>query len=153
MHWPFSKKHRELRIPPQDEQRWSVARRDDGGGPLLVRFNEAARELAGHPGLPVKLGFAVPLNLPNEGGLPDADENRQLAAVEDLIAQRVLADAVGLHAMTLTTGLMKEYVFYIAPGLDIAGLHAALRENVSSHEVQCMAIEEPGWASFRDFVP
>ncbi len=48
---------------------------------------------------------------------------------------------------------MKEYVFYIAPGLDIAGLHATLREEVTSHDVQCMADEEPGWESFRDFVP
>jgi hypothetical protein len=150
MRWPFSKKHRELKIPPQEEQRWSVARMDYGGGPLLVRFNETGRELVGHPGLPIKLGFAVPLHRPKEGGLPDPDENEKLAAVEDLIAQRVLADAVGLHAMTLTTGIMKEYVFYVAPGVDIAKLHAAVR--VSSHDVQCMAIEEPGWDSFRDFV-
>ena len=117
-----------------------------------MRFNEAARKLAGHPGLPIKLGFAVPLQRRNEGGLPDPDENEKLAAVEDLIVQRVLVDVVGLQAMTLTTGIMKEYVFYIAPGLDIAKLHAALREEVSSHEVQCMAMEEPGWASFRNFV-
>ena len=117
----------------------------------MVRFNVAARELAGHPGLSIKLSFAVPLRRPNEGGLPDADENTELAAIEDLIVERVLTDAVGLHAMTLTTGVMKEYVFYIAPGLDIAGLHAALRKVVSSHDVQCIAIEEPGWESFRDF--
>jgi hypothetical protein len=152
MRWPFSRKHRELRIPPLDEQRWSLVQGNYGGGPLLVRFNEAARELAGHPELSIKLGFAVPLNRPNKGGLPDAAENQQLTLVEDLIAQRVLAEAVGLHAMTLTTGVMKEYVFYITPGLNIAAVHAALRESVSSHEVQCMAIEEPGWKSFRAFV-
>jgi hypothetical protein len=151
MHWPFSKKYRELRIPPLAEQRWTVAQGDYGGNPLLVRFNEAGRELVGHPGLPIKLGFAVPLHRPHEGGLPDAQENEELAAVEDLVAQRVLAAAVGLHAMTLTTGIMKEYVFYITPGLDIAGLHAALRKDVSSHELQCMATEEPGWESFREF--
>lgn len=151
MRWPFSKKHRELRIPPQDEQRWRIAQGDYEGRPLLVRFNEAGRELAGHPGLPIKLGFAVQLHRPHEGGLPDADENEELGVLEDLIAQRVLADAVGLHAMTLTTGTMKEYVFYIAPGLDIARLHAALRKDVATHDLQCMAVEEPGWASFRAF--
>jgi hypothetical protein len=148
----FSKKHRELRIPPQDEQRWSVLQGNYDEGPLLVRFNEAGRELAGHPGLPIKLGFAIPLRRPNKGGLPEPEENEELAAVEDLIAQRVLANAVGLYAMTLTTGIMKEYVFYVAPGLDIARLHAALRKEVMSHEVQCVAIEEPRWESFRDFV-
>ena len=153
MRWPFSKKGRELIVPPADEQVWSVSQADYGSGPLLVRFNEAAQKLARHSGLQVKLGFAIPLNRPNEGGLPSADESEELAAVEELIARRVLANAVGIHAMTLTTGVMQEYVFYISPGPDIAGLHAALREEISSHDVQCMAVEEPGWQSFREFVP
>jgi len=54
--------------------------------------------------------------------------------------------------MTLTTGDMKEFVFYIAPGLDIARLHEAQRLEVSSHDLQCMAVEEPGWESFRSLV-
>lgn len=151
MRWPFSKKHRELSIPPQAEQRWSVAQGQHGGAPLLVRFNEAGLGLAGHPDLPIKLGFAVPLNRPNEAGLPDPDENAELAAIEDLIAERVLAGSIGLHAMTLTTGVMKEFVFYIPPGRDIAGLHSALREEIPTHDVQCMAIKEPNWDSFREF--
>ena len=152
MRWLFGKTGRELKIPPLADQRWSVAAGDDSGRPLVVRLNEAARGLVGHPDLPIKLGFAMPLNRPNESGFPDADENEQLGAVEDLIAQRVLTEAVGLHVMTLTNGLMKECVFYIAPGLDVAGVHAALRELVTSHEVQCMAVNEPGWESFRAVV-
>src|SRR5262252_2435291 len=106
MRWPFSKKHRELTIPPEHEQQWRVAQGELEDGPLLVRFNESARKLMGHPGLTIRLGFALPLNRPNEGGLPDPEENKALAAVEDLVVQRVLASAVGLHAMTLTTGIM-----------------------------------------------
>ena len=152
----FSRKHRDLThlsIPPVDEQRWSVVQGEVGGGPLVVRFNESARKLVGNSGLPIKLGFAVPLNRPHRGGFPDAAENQALGAVEDLVAQRVLASSVGLHAMTLTTGEMKEFVFYIAPGLDITRLHEALRKEVPSHDLQCMAVEEPGWESFRGFVP
>lgn len=37
--------------------------------------------------------------------------------IEDLVAQRVLEGAVGVLAMTLTTGIMIEFVLYIAPGL------------------------------------
>lgn len=156
MRLPFPRKQPDLThitIPPVDEQRWSVAQGEVGGGPLVVRFNESARKLAGHSGLPIKLGFAVPLERPNHGGLPDAAENEALGAVEELVTQRVLASSVGLHAMTLTTGDMKEFVFYIAPGLDIAALHEALRKEVTSHDLQCMAVEEPGWESFRGFVP
>lgn len=153
MRWPFSKKNRELELPPRDGQRWSLAHGDHGGSPIILRFNESAKELVGHPALSIKLGFATPLNRPNEGGLPDAGENEELAAVEDRIVHRVLEGAVGLHAMTLTTGIMKEIVFYIAPGLDVAAVHAALREEIQSHDVQCMAVKEPGWESFRDLVP
>lgn len=153
MRWPFSKKDRNLIIPPVEEQRWSVAQADAGGTPLLVRFNQAARELAGHPGLPIKLGFAVPFNRPNEGGLPDAEENEQLAAVEDLIAGEVLSKGAGIHALTLTNGVVKEYVFYVASNLDIAALHVSVRDRVSSHDIQCIAIHEPGWESYREFTP
>ncbi|MCA8972580.1 MAG: DUF695 domain-containing protein, partial [Planctomycetes bacterium] len=88
-----------------------------------------------------------------EGGLPDAAENEALDAIEDLVVQRVLASVVGMHAMTLTDGVMKEIVFYIAPGLDIASLHEALRGEVVSHDLQCMAVKERSWRSFRMLVP
>jgi hypothetical protein len=55
--------------------------------------------------------------------------------------------------MTLTTGVMKEFVFYIPSGRDIAGLHSALRAEVPTHDVQCMAVKEPNWNSFREFTP
>jgi len=74
--------------------------------------------------------------------LPDAAENAELLAIEDVICRHVLAKAVGLFALTLTTGVMKEWVFYIAPDVDIATLHADIRGHVTSHEVQCMAVEE-----------
>lgn len=153
MRWPFSKKHPPLSIPPRDAQRWTVAEGDVGGGPLIVPSNDAARELAGHPDLPIKLGLAVPLNRPAPGGLPDADENAELGRVEDLIVERVLAAGVAVHAMSLTTGVMKEFVFYVAPGMDIATVHTRLRDEVSSHDVQCMAVKDPKWASYREFVP
>lgn len=153
MRWPFSRRDRKLEIPPVETQQWTVARANDGGQPLLVRINESVRRLAGHPGLPIKLGFAIPLNHPREGGLPDAQENEQLGAIEDLLVARVLRSGPGVFALALTNGVMKEYVFYVASGLDIAALHAEVQQRVSSHEVQCMAIEDPAWESYRDFSP
>lgn len=153
MRWPFSKRRGKLDIPPEDEQLWHVAESGYEGERLIVRFNEAARKLSGHPDLPIKLGFAIPFNRPQQGGFPDPGENQELAAVEDIISSRVLGGIVGVHAMTLTTGVMKEIVFYIAPGLDIARLHAGLREEVATHDVQCVASSEPDWVSFRRFVP
>jgi hypothetical protein len=149
--WPFSKKSRRLELPPEDQHRWGVAQvRHEA---LVVRYNQTAGEWAGHSELPVKLGFSIPLHHPNQRGLPAPAENVELGPIEALILREVSAEARGVHVLTLTSGTMKEWVFYIAPGADIAKLHASIRSKVSSHEVQCMALEEPNWESYRAFVP
>ena len=142
-------------LPPisSPNQRWSVAESNGDDGLLLVRFSETAGKWQGHPELPIKLGFAMPLNEPDPGGLPTPVENIELNDVEDVICREVEAAATGLHAMTLTTGTMKEVVFYIRPGADIAAIHAAVREQVATHEVQCMAVMEPEWDSWQAFTP
>jgi len=66
--------------------------------------------------------------------------------------QRRVAGTVGLHAMTLTTGVMKECAFHSAPGLDIAVVRASMGDEVPTHDAECVAAEEPDWESFRSFV-
>jgi hypothetical protein len=126
---------------------------DDNGAPLLVRHNETAGQWAGRADLPIKLGLAVPLNRPHPGALPEEAENALLLEVEEVISRHVLARATGFHALTLTNGVMKEWVFYIAQGADIAALHAGIQAEVASHDVQCMAEEDPQWDTYRSFVP
>ena len=92
--WPFSPKPKELSALPgisDASHHWGIAKAEYGGSPLLIRFNKSAEEWVGNAGLPIKLGFAIPLNLPNENGLPDPDENQQLNDVEDVILREVEA--------------------------------------------------------------
>ncbi len=153
MVWSFRKNSRESELPPPDQQRWGVAQGEFEGAPLIVRYNITAGKWAGHAGLPVKLGFAIPFVRPNAGGLPDAGEDDDLGHIEDLVVREVLSAVRGVYALALTTGVMKEFIFYISPGGDIATLHARIRSQVAGHEVQCMAVEEPAWTSYRTFVP
>ncbi len=153
MVWPFSKKESQLEVPPEDEHKWGVAQGEFDGEAVIARYNETAAAFAGHSELPIKLGFAVPLNKPNEGGLPDAQENAELDLIEDLIVRKVTAVTRGAYVLALTTGVMKEFVFYISPGADIAKLHEDIRDQVSSHDVQCMAAEERKWESYCAFLP
>jgi len=76
-----------------------------------------------------------------------------LGPIEDLISREVSSRTRGVHVLTLTSGVMKELVFYIARGADIAKLHEGIQSQVSSHDVQCMAVEEAKWESYRTFVP
>jgi len=153
MVWPFFKRARKLELPPAKEERWGVAEGEYEGAALIVRYNIAAGEWAGQSELPIKLGFAIPFNRPKAPDLPDAEENADLGEIEDLIEREVFSATRGVFALVLTTGVMKEFVFYIAPGADIAALHARIRNQVSTHEVQCMAVEERKWESYRAFAP
>lgn len=154
--WPFKSKQRNITLLPPlsaDNCIWGVAQSGLETSPLIVRYNESAREWVGHKELTIKLGFAIPLNSPNEGGLPNPDENEQLNAIEDIIVREVSSMARGLYTLALTTGVMKEFVFYISPGIDIKTLHESIQALVGTHDVQCMATMEPDWQSYADFTP
>ena len=152
--WPFKQKPKSVNdLPPVSahEGKWSVAMGEIEDGPVIVRKNETAKRWAKHPDLPVKLGFAVPLNTPNPGGLPMPDENEQLDEIEDVVS-RTLDDAVvGIPVMVITTGQMKEFIFYIREGADIAALHEKLMQLVTTHEIQCIAEMEREWDTFFAF--
>jgi hypothetical protein len=154
--WPFSRRQPDIKSLPQlgdDDQRWGVAEVGSPDSPLIVRYNETARDWNGHSELPIKLGFAIPVNSPNPSGLPDPDENQQFDEIEDIIAREIGSQTPALHALVLTTGEMKEFVFYIPHGVDIKAIHEAIRSAVTTHDVQCLAVIEPGWDSYRQFAP
>ena len=149
--WPFSRRQKDLNLLPSvcpDVHKWSVAESNVDGSRLIVRLNSSAREWVGHKALVIKLGFAVPLNAPNEHGLPCPDENSQLNEIEDVILREVAAKTKGILVLVLTTRAMREFVFYITADADIATIHGAIRGKVTTHEVQCMAETDPKWAAF-----
>lgn len=152
--WPFKRKSldiAELPLIGNTDSEWSLSVVDDEGGPLLIRFNHSALPWCGHPKLPIKLGFAIPLAQPNPGGLPSGEENKVLSEIEDLVQARVQNATIGIHVLTNTNGVMKEFVFYIPEGVDIKTLHESLDAAVTTHDVQCIAEREPAWATFTAF--
>lgn len=152
--WPFSSKPKDIRALPKvtdDAQPWSVAMVRVDEKPLIVRANGLAKKWKAHPELPIKLGFAMPLNKPNPAGLPDPEENLVLNGVEDAILAAVESRTIGFHALTLTNGEMKELILYIPEGVDIQSLHEHLRQTVTSHEVQCLAEVETAWETFQAY--
>jgi hypothetical protein len=150
--WPFSSLQKDLNtLPPIsfEGHTWSVARATYDNSPVIVRFNSSAKQWIGHKALAIRLGFAIPLNAPNDGGLPNPEENQQLNDVEDAILREVDVNAKGIYAFVVTTGTMKEFVFYITENVDIAAIHKAIQHAVSTHEVQCMAVKDPGWDAYK----
>ncbi len=154
MIWPFKKKQLDLATLPsilEHDGDWSLAMLSDDGRPLILRFNDSAAAWAGHSALSIKLGFACPLNQPVPDGLPAPEENQQLSDVEDTIDAEVSAVAQGLKVMSVTNGVMKEFIYYIVENVDIKSLHERLMSIVQSHEVQCIAERERNWSTYRSF--
>jgi len=110
-------------IPDPNEHRWSLAEMEFDGMPLFVRINESARSIVGHADLGIKLGFAMPMQAAVGTDLPDPGENEALAELEDEIIETATNGAEGIHVLTITNAAMKELVFYIKPGADIAAMH------------------------------
>ena len=141
-----------MTIDPK-QHHWSVHEFDYDGVPLFVRINESARELIGHPDYGIKLGFAIPMKSAAGTNLPDPAENEALSELEDRIIETVANGADGIHVLTLTNAAMKELVFYIKPGADIAAMHESLRRPDATHDVQCQAVWDREWEAFTDFLP
>lgn len=145
----FKKKANTNDIRPDSQ--WRVAQGEHEGSPVLVRINASLESLAGNGELPLKIGFAIPFNHPNAGGMPDPEENRQLESIEDRIFEVLLSKGAVKFALVLTMGAFKEFVFYSVSTLDIKAAHEQLMGEIASHELQCYACIEEGWETYREW--
>lgn len=146
--WPFNK-----RFPPKSElvlePRWSLDQGVYAGRPLLVRLNRGIDAAIGHPDYSHQVGVAIPLRAPDENGFPAREEGEQLGRIEDLLSERLEAERQCIHVATLSTGGMRELVFYSS---DPASTHALLEQlatEVSTHEVQHIVQPDPRWKVYR----
>jgi hypothetical protein len=149
----FPENHKNINSLSKIQHKWAIGEAQYRGVPLIIRYSETAKEWLSHPELSVKLGFAIPLSNPIKKDLSRLEENSIIDAIEDIICREVFKRAVGLQALALTTDKVKELVFYIRPGADIAEIHAIVQQQVSTHEIQCLATKEPGWDSYKEFTP
>ncbi|MCS0585551.1 DUF695 domain-containing protein [Massilia pinisoli] len=148
--WPF-KKHLPIDDLNEDGDLWSVMEAPATDGSMLVRINTTAKRWAKHPSLGIRVGFAIPLNQPSPGGVPDAFENFALNQMENKILSYLKSSGPAIHVLSITTGTFKEFVFYIKNGDSVASIHEKLRSETTSHDVQCMAVHDPKWAVYASF--
>ena len=138
------------RIYPR-ESKWTVLEGAHGGRPLFARRNDSASNLAGHPEYRFRIGVAVPLKCPNEHGLPGKDEMSELSAIEDTLVPRLESDQRSLQVLAITTGGVREFVFYTRDPAFSQRVLDALRSEVTSHEVQAYIEEDPKWDAYAQF--
>jgi hypothetical protein len=147
--WPFSKNPLDPPAFPQGS--WSVREGKIDGAPIITRFNVGAEELLGHPGLPFRLGIAVPLLEPEEFGLPTPTEFRTLSRIEDALITALESARRGVLVMSHTTGVMREFVFYVRSKSDAATATKAALGVGSGHAIQHYIEKDPTWSVYQEF--
>jgi Family of unknown function (DUF695) len=133
------------------KESWSVAQGTNNGRPMFVRINTGLKLLAGKPPYDHRLGVAIPLQAPNQHGLPSKEESQQLNGIEDALRAAVLSSEKTHLAVVITTNGFREFVFYTSVPRDIVITMERFRKEVTSHQIQFHVKPDTTWEVYRDF--
>ena len=112
---------------------------------MFVRRNTGYREFTSVSGYAHQVGIAVPFRNAGATGLPSPEEDAQLAAVEDILSASFEEQAESLFVAVITTGGMREFVFYTREPQGVKRRFEALRTRITSHAIQLMIQPDKTW--------
>jgi hypothetical protein len=132
---------------------WVVAEGHHDGKPMLVRIHDGYRGFNGVASYEHQIGIAVRLQMPEPDGLPSGDEDMKLSGIEDALCELLEQDAESLFVAVVTTGGMREFVFYTnAPEL-IRLRVDALRPTAAGYDLQLMVQPDKRWEVYSKLLP
>lgn len=145
--WPFKRKSSAPDHLPIDGP-WAVAEGEHNGKTMIVRINTGYRNRKSVPGYEHQVGISVPLKKPEIGGLPGPAEGAVLGEIEDTICNSLEKQAESLLVAVITTGGMREFVFYTRQPDNVQDRVTKLRERITSHEIQVIIQSDKDWEIF-----
>ena len=126
--------------------KWEMFKRGTSDGNLAyIRGNTALRELKERERFPYRVGFAVAFRKPNRYGLPTDDEARELTPLENEIDREMSGKKLGLFALVITTGGMREYVFYSNQPDAVRRKIKKMGGRMHGRDVRSYVAADPGW--------
>jgi len=132
------------------DSRWTVLKGEYSGRPMFVRRNESAKNLQGHAEFVFRLGVAIALLHPSNEGLPQDDEFQVLDAIEDCLCGRFERNQESLLVLAITTGGMREFVFYTRDPTIIDSLED-IKNLFPTHQITSYLAEDRTWDLYREF--
>ena len=141
--WPFKKTTPSPNRLPIDGP-WSVGEGQNNGKVMIVSSNTGYREFGSLPGYEHQVGIAVPLRAPESTGLP-SPADAELGEIEEVICSSLQEQAESLLVAIITTGGMREFVFYTRAPKELQQRFEQLRDRIKSHEIQPMIQADKAW--------
>lgn len=120
---------------------------------MIVRANTGYREFGSVSGYAHQVGIAVPLKTSETTGLPSPEEDAQLGEIEEILCGSLEQRAESLFVGVITTGGMREFVFYTRNPRSVQHLFETLRGRITSHELQLMIQPDMTWDVYAQLNP
>jgi hypothetical protein len=144
------------KFPPIDsisvKDNWAISQGFYEGKVVFIRANNGLKELARHPDYTHQVGIAVPLHHPNEDGLPESAEGEELNTIEDHLLDRLLTNNESLFVGAITTGGMREFVFYTSNPDQVVEKFKTAQAEISTHELQLLIQLDKDWRTFKNLL-
>lgn len=131
------------------QEEWSVAHGQQGGKPLILRYNEALKKISGHPEYGFQVGIAIPLIDMDKNGLPTNSEAEKLSTIEDLLVDKFTEDKEAIFVGCITASTYREFVLYASTPEVIVSRYEDLKQQVKSHEIQMVINVDKDWRVFK----
>jgi len=132
--------------------KWEMFKRGTSDGHLAyIRGNTGLRTLKERERFPYRVGFAVAFRKPNSYGLPTDDEARELMPLENEIDRAMSGKKLGFLSLVITTGGMREYVFYSNMPDAVRREIKKMGTRIHGHEVRSYVTADPGWEVYFRF--
>ena len=145
----FGKRNVEPPSSPLPNGPSSVRQGSYDGRPMIVGLNDGLAPFAGDRLYPVRAAIAVQARQIDESGFPSSDDLERLGAFEDEFTSRFCAPGLAALAAVITTGGMREFVFYAS---DEPAFRASFNDwarTPKSHRIQMMLARDPKWSVYQ----
>lgn len=118
---------------------------------MILRINHGVAQAVGHPDFAHQVGVAIPFRDADESGFPGPLESNELAQIEDDLASALEANRLCLYAASITTGGMREFVFYTSDPDQTRALIETYTKTITGHELQLIIRPDPKWDVYKSF--
>jgi len=133
------------------DEPWSVGQGSVEGRPLFVRVNTGAAAIRGEPSLRTRVGITVPLQAPDDEGLPDAREMSRLSEIEDSLGVALGVGARTVHVLVITTSGVREFVYHTTASAEVQAAVDAVATQFPDYELELDMEDDADWSVYSRF--